>query len=380
MKIFIAAVSDFKPRVGGVAELTHSLADALSRRGNEVIVAARPQEGDMVYDASVHFEVLRIPADRRDAELRRLISGRRPDAVIVNVLGGGWLAAKLAARHLGIPLVLLAHGQEITPGGRLLARLKTRFALAASDFVIANSDYTRGFAIAGGARASRCGVVNPGVNFDEATASRTAPAALEAMLQGKTVILSLSRLIKRKGFDTALRALAPLLTARDDLVYIIAGGGVMEADLRDLAASLGLGGRVLFTGPADEATKSYLMGRQYLFLMPNRDLQNGDVEGFGIVFLEANAAGKPVVGGRAGGVPDAIEDGRSGILVDPEDETAIRAAVDWLLGDPAAAARMGAYGRERALSRFGWDSKAAAFEDALRVAGARGAEPWETAR
>jgi len=368
VKVFFAAVSDFKPRVGGVAELTHNLAVALARRGNEVIVAARPQQGDAAYDGNAPFSVARVPAEGRKAALRDLILESQPDVTVVNVLGGGWGAAKKAARRLGIPLVVLVHGQEISPGGKLLPRLKTRLALALSDCVIANSTYTRDLAIAAGARAGSCRVVNPGVAFDTSAADGPTNPGLETALGGRTVILSLSRLIRRKGFDYALRALAPLLASREDLVYVVAGGGAMEDELRGLADSLGLGGKVVFTGPVDDATKRYLMNRQALFLMPNRDLPNGDVEGFGIVFLEANAAGKPVIGGRAGGVPDAIEDGRSGLLVDPEDEADIRSAVERLLKDPEAARQMGMAGRERALARFGWDSRAEAFEEALRAA------------
>lgn len=366
MRLLFAAVSDFKPRIGGVAELTHNLAASLCRRGHEVIVAARLQSGDNVYDSSAPFNVVRMPFKYRNNGLRSLVLARRPEAVIVNVLGGGWGACRIATKRLGIPLVLLAHGQEISPGGKMISRIKTRYALMSSDIVVCNSRYTAELAMAGGARSPRCVVVNPGVDVETAVDAPIAPSLqLEQTLRGKKVILSLSRLIRRKGFDTAIRAIAPILSSRNDVVYVIAGEGAVADDLKRLAQELGVENKVVFTGAVDAGTKRWLMQRQALFLMPNRLLSNGDVEGFGIVFLEANLAGKPVIGGDSGGVPDAIDDGKSGFLVNPEDLDSIRGAVNKLLDDPGTAACMGSYGRARVLANFSWDSRAENFERIL---------------
>jgi phosphatidylinositol alpha-1,6-mannosyltransferase len=133
---------------------------------------------------------------------------------------------------------------------------------------------------------------------------------------------------------------------------VLAGPGPLLDELLDLARECGVSDKVIMTGRVSDSELSALYDLCVVFAMPNRELPDGDTEGFGTVFLEANAHGKPVVGGRAGGVSDAILDGQTGIMVDGQNTDEIAAAIINLLGDPELARRLGENGRERVLREF----------------------------
>ena len=166
-------------------------------------------------------------------------------------------------------------------------------------------------------------------------------------------LVTVARLVEYKGIDTAIRVLARLSNDYPDLQYAVIGRGPHEAALRALAAGLGIGERVhLLTDVTDdELPAAYSLGECYVGLTRETAI---DVEGFGISFAEAAACGLPVIGARSGGIPDAVVDGETGILVDPSNAAAIEAAMRRLLGDPALARRMGAAGRKRVERYLNW--------------------------
>ena len=169
------------------------------------------------------------------------------------------------------------------------------------------------------------------------------------------LVVSISRLVPRKGFDTAIRAAALLRPTRPDLVLVIAGGGRDEARLRQLADQLGAPVRFLGRVSNDDLPRLY--GCADVYAMLCRDRWGGlEQEGFGIVFLEAAACGVPQVGGNSGGAAEAIDDGTTGLVVSrPEEPSDVAAAIESLLDDPALAQRMGRAGRERAVTEFSYD-------------------------
>lgn len=196
-------------------------------------------------------------------------------------------------------------------------------------------------------------VVNPGVD-DVATVAD--PLLLEKYHNhDKTILLSLGRLVKRKGVDKVLEALALLdEEISSKILYLIAGTGESEIYLKDLAAKLRT--EVIFTGEVSEPEKWALLDLCDIFIMPAREI-NGDFEGFGIVYLEANLCGKPVIAGRSGGVSDAVSDSESGLLVNPESAQEISIAIKTLVVNKDERERMGSVGRERALESFKWQNQ-----------------------
>jgi phosphatidylinositol alpha-1,6-mannosyltransferase len=190
-------------------------------------------------------------------------------------------------------------------------------------------------------------------------------------LAGRPVVLCVSRLVPRKGQDTLIRAWPRVLAARaaaagQEPVLLIVGDGPYRNDLDRLAGRLGVTGSVRFTGPVPEADLPGYYAAADIFAMPCRTRRGGlDVEGLGIVYLEASAAGLPVIGGDSGGAPDAIEPGESGYVVPGRDLDALVSRLVALLADPAAAAAMGEKGQAWVYREWRWDLVAARLEHLL---------------
>lgn len=173
-------------------------------------------------------------------------------------------------------------------------------------------------------------------------------------LSDKKVIFSVCRLVPRKGIDLVLHALQKIVQTRQDIIYLIGGKGADKHRLQALSSKLGLDPYVRFVGriPNDRLPLYYSLAD--VFVMPARN-QPPDVEGFGIVFLEANACGTPVIGSRTGGIPDAIIEGETGLLVDEDNVNQLVDALILLLQNEELAVRMGAKGRERVLREATWN-------------------------
>ena len=180
-------------------------------------------------------------------------------------------------------------------------------------------------------------------------------------IASKRVLLSVGRLVPRKGIDRTLEAMPKLLQRHPDLHYLIVGDGPYRERLQQMVAELGLASYVTFTGPiGDEELRAHYALCD-LFVLPNREMPDGDTEGFGLVFLEANACGKPVVGGRAGGVVEAVQDGHNGLLVNGDNVDSIVEAVCKLLEDEALYQRLRRGGMEIA-ERSGWQLRTQQFQ------------------
>lgn len=278
----------------------------------------------------------------------------------------GWIASFLRLMPK-MRTICFIHGEEITTqfGYRRFARNRAR-SLRDTDAVVAVSSYTRDQLVALMATdPAKIEVINNGVDLER---FRPVPARADLTaryaLAGRRTILTVSRLMEKKGIDSTLYALAGLVGARSDLLYLIVGDGEFRAPLQSLVRELRLEDHVVFAGPvaATDLADYYALGD--FFVMPNRRMPDGDTEGFGLVFLEANACRKAVIGGRDGGVVDAIVDGETGLLVNGHSIEAIRAALETLLDDTEARDRMADTGYERAL-RSGWASRAAQFTDLI---------------
>ena len=184
-------------------------------------------------------------------------------------------------------------------------------------------------------------------------------------LKNRPVLYTIARLDERKGFDMVIKALSMVVEKYPDVIYLIGGKGPEEARLKKLVRESGLDHNVKFLGfvPDDELISWHYLGN--IFVMPNRILADGDSEGFGIVFLEANAAGNPVIGGNEGGSVDAVVDGLSGFLVDPKNTKKIAEKICLLLEDKGKREKLGSLGKERAWKKFRWPQLAEQFEKRL---------------
>jgi phosphatidylinositol alpha-1,6-mannosyltransferase len=209
-------------------------------------------------------------------------------------------------------------------------------------------------------------VVHPAVDADrfhpsvDGSRIRRAYAGPDELL-----LLSVGRLQRRKGQDVAIQAVARLRAELPGLRYVIAGDGEDRPRLEQLVAEFQLQDRVFFAGAVTDAELPAYYAACDVFLMPNR-VDEGDIEGFGIVFLEAAATGKPVIGGDSGGVPEAVERNVTGLLVDGADVADVAAAIRELARCEPRRTRMGLAGRVRAHGSFSWQRAAAAVSELQR--------------
>lgn len=276
--------------------------------------------------------------------------------VIGELQGLGWLAILLS---LLTPwrVILYTHGEEVVQlTYNRLARLRGP-ALRASDLIVTVSSFTRDRMISDFRVApERIRLVPLGVDL-----ARFTPGAVES---SSPFILSVGRLIERKGFDRLIEAFDRIADGFPDYRLVIAGQGPMAEALKTQAAALASSDRIDFLGAVGDAELDRLYRACSLFAMPNRTLPDGDTEGFGLIFLEANACGKAVIGGRAGGAVDAIIDGETGLLVDGDDVDNIADALRRLLGDSDYRDKLAAAGLARART-LGWDHSAQLFLQAV---------------
>jgi phosphatidyl-myo-inositol dimannoside synthase len=301
-----------------------------------------------------------------------IVAVHRPRTIQLATCSDGYLGL-WGKKILGLPFVVYAHGNEI------LALRESTWkrpieALHAASFVFANSRYTAELVQGLGVDRHRIKVLHPGCDIETFQPRPQSVEMRERLLgnrQAWPLLLTVGNLVERKGHDMVIRAVAELAQHLPDLRYVIVGVGPAKQYLKTLAAELRVQDRIIFVGRvADQQLPDYYALCD-VFVMPSR-LRDAahDVEGFGLVFLEANACGKPVVAGRSGGIPDAVVDGETGYLVDPESVAEIAAAIRSLGRDPTAAADMGECGRRRVVEGFTWRHAytrvAAALDEALR--------------
>ncbi|ABC23886.1 glycosyltransferase [Rhodospirillum rubrum] len=281
---------------------------------------------------------------------------------IGELVQNGWMVLPL--RYLlGRRVVLYTHGEEISEDGLGLLMAKRAIWLRHAHKVVAVSLFCKSMIVARfHIDPAKVSVITNGVNLGIFNREGPLdPRALPAAAVGRKVVLAVSRLVERKGIDRLIRAFPAIAASIPEAHLVIAGSGPLGLSLEELARALGLGeDQVSFLGPISQERLVALYRLADVFALPCRTLANGDTEGFGLVFLEANACGTPVVAGGAGGTVEAVVDGETGLIVDGGDPQAIALAVNTLLADAPGAARMAEAGWKRALS-YGWPAVARRF-------------------
>jgi phosphatidyl-myo-inositol dimannoside synthase len=362
----------FLPACGGTVTW---LFETYSRfAAGEVVVVAGDKGDTAVVDRTLPFKVERIPMRMDDwdptqpASLRRYwemfcrvkSSRRRHQSSQIHcmkVLPEG-LVAWCLRYVMGVPYVLYAHGEEIQM--RLTSRklawlIPILYKGAAS--IIANSAHTKRLLVDIGVRPERIHVIHPGVNVAAFQANEGAREniRLRHNLGRAFVLLTVGRLQRRKGQDMVIRALRLIKKQIPNLIYMIVGTGEEYGYLRELVKSEGVSESVVFVGSIPDEERSAYYSACDVFVMPNRQI-DADIEGFGIVFLEAGAAARPVIGGLSGGTAEAIQEGVTGLRVDGDSVQAVAAAVIELLTDLEHARAMGERGRQWVEKAFTWES------------------------
>jgi phosphatidylinositol alpha-1,6-mannosyltransferase len=365
MKTLIVT-NDFPPRPGGIQSFVHNL--ALHRSPGAVVVYAPAWKGAAEFDAAQPFPVVRHPTSLMLPEprvLRRakdIAAAEDCDSVLYGAAAPLGLLTPVLRSHGIERFVALTHGHEagwaqLPVAARLLRRVGDEV-----DVLTYLGEYTRSrmASALSDAAISRMARLAPGV--DEAVFRPGAGgAAVRARhdLADRPVVVCVSRLVPRKGQDTLIRAWRWVRRAVPDAALLLVGGGPYRGTLEKLAAETGVGEAVRFTGsvPWEQLPAHYDAGD--VFAMPCRTRRRGlDVEGLGIVYLEASSTGLPVIAGDSGGAPDAVLAGETGLVVNGRSAGAVADAVISLLNDPRRARTMGEKGRSWVERDWRWEVQA----------------------
>lgn len=376
---FMLLTNSFLPHAGGSRVYYYNLFKRIASYGDHVTILTSKLPGWQEFDAheqTTGFKIKRSFRPLPDLSFSQLpkiagpllISGmecllRRPDIVHCGDLYPEGMIGVILKKTLGIPFVAYCHGEDITLTDKRRFQPKLRDVIYRNaNAVVANGNFAVDNLLRIGIQREKIFKITPGLD-----SSVFYPEKFEGGLRERygisaedVVLMTVARLVQRKGHARMIRALAELRADLPAFKYVIVGRGQIEAELRALTAQLHLSDRVVFAGfvPAEDLNYHYNIAD--VVAMPNTE-EEGDLEGFGMVFLEASAAGKPVIGGRSGGTAEAVADGESGFLVDSDGDLELRDALRKLIVDRKLRETMGAAGLRRACAEFDWDSRAAAL-------------------
>ena len=370
---------EFKPDMGGAQEHAHQMTKHLNELGEQtaVLTPSRPgcAEGDKAFDESCGYPVMRFdtkigsgewltPFFYRRGLVETLGAARRAkaDYIIVNTTGSTLDVAALVASKLARrPLITVTHDLYRSnvpwrPALDLVLRKASRNVCV--------SGYTASLVAARGVDPRKIRVIPNGVDLGEIESRRTPAGSsprVDAAFPGRgAVVLTVARLIWSKGIHRVIAAMPRIVTEAPGTRYVIVGDGPDREHLVRLAAASPVADAITFLGELTDDEKFDCYSRCDVFALPS------EREGYGIVFLEANAFGKPVVGGRIGGVPDAVVHGTTGLLVDPRSESEVAEAIIRLLKNPDQARRLGDNGRRRVEDELTWKESAGKFLSVIR--------------
>ncbi len=351
---------EFPPSIGGVQQYLYQLSRRIGREFNltvvfptgdpshfkddsfQIVSFARQSQGQMSsYSGKRSHLVTKLLALWRVAYALKSI---RPHLTIIGHAHPSLLLPTTVSRKKSI---VIAHGNDFEAAQlRWHAPISNRL-LARAHSLVTNSH-------ANARRLQELGLSSPEILYPGTHPDRFAPPA--APTTGPPVLLTVARLVPRKGIDTVLQALPPLLDRSPDLQYWIVGNGPAQASLAQQAQELGLMHAVRFMHEVSDSELPEIYRKSTIFVMPPRaDYRAGSVEGFGIVYLEASASGLPVIAADSGGAAEAMIENETGLLVPPDDPPALTNALLRLLNDSGMRDRMGRAGRRWVESEMNWD-------------------------
>lgn len=242
----------------------------------------------------------------------------------------------------------------------LLRRIFTK-----TDLILANSEFTKKLIVSYGVPPNKVHVVYPGVNPNRYLNRRDDSAKQKLGMNGSLVILTVGRLVRRKGIRYLIEAMPRVLRSLPDTVLLIVGDGPERSRLEEEARVLGLASRVRFLGKVPEQKLIEAYQASDVFVLPAVVDSEMNTEGLGVVLLEAMSMRKPVIASRVGGIPEAVVDNETGLLVKPQDPIDLADAIIRVLGDRGLSKKMGNKGRQRVKDVFDWDTVASSFSEIL---------------
>lgn len=369
MRRHLLVTNDFPPKVGGIQNYLWELWRRLP--ADDVVVLTTPHRGAVEFDARQSYRVVRdrdrvlLPHPGLARRIRTLAHEVGAELVVLDpALPLGHLGPSL-----GLPYAVVLHGAEITVPGRLpVSKQALGRVLRGAELVVSAGEYAAAEGALAAGRDLPTVIVPPGVDterFRPLSPGEVSDARSRFGLHDGPLVVGVSRLVPRKGFDQVIAGVDQLAARIPRLQLAIAGSGRDRRRLEGLASSCKA--EVSFLGRVDDEDLPSVFGMGDVFAMPCRNRWGGlEQEGFGIVFVEAASAGVPQVAGRSGGANEAVIDGVTGVVVDdPADPSEVAAGLSRVLLDPQLRLSMSIEGRRRAVADFSYEGLAARLESAL---------------
>jgi phosphatidylinositol alpha-1,6-mannosyltransferase len=371
-KILVLAMKYF-PASGGTSAYAYSVGHSLQRKGYDVLFLAPRYYWERDYGLDEKFKIVRMKfTDPKHAFLRGLVAmfyaikyyrRFRPD-VIWATNGAGVRVLSifvLFRKFLHAKIVGTAHGAEVTPTASenswrmwveyLPMRLFYRYA----DAVVAVSHFTKNLKLSTGWKIPNIQVIYSGIPIDFSK-HKTKERSLEKFpeLKGKIVILTVCRLAMNKGLDTAITAIAKVVSHYPEAIYILVGEGPEKEQLQKQVTALNLEDHVVFAGYVSDDELEFYYGVCDIFIMPSRTIKR-QVEGFGLTYIEAGIRGKPVIGTRHGGVVEAVSENRTGFLIEEENTDELAEKIQILIQKETLRSEFAANAKIYILENFSYD-------------------------
>lgn len=360
---------DFPPELGGLQTLAAEHAQRFKKKCKNFFVIAPDKPLAQQFDKDVPYAVHRIKASNPFLGIKAMPTAPAlfKKHNVRNAFHIQWhtLPISVYARRRGLIDNIFAsvQGRDMLfnpfyslPGMRKGYELYKRKMLEQVDLFFPASDYMADLLRQHGVEDERIKVTINGTDPNKFYPESTKKARQAIGFEGDKMLLTISRLVSKKGIDTTIKAFEKVLKTHPSSRYVIVGDGEQKEELQQLVGDLGIGDSVQFVGPVphDHPALIHYYNACDVFAHPSKT-EKFNVEGFGIVFLEANACGKPVIGSLSGGIPNAVVDGETGILVEERNPQALADAINKLFNNPDLAAKMGKKGRQRVEETANWD-------------------------
>jgi phosphatidylinositol alpha-1,6-mannosyltransferase len=368
--------NDFGPRAGGIETFVHGLIERLPRGSVIVYTSAQPESDkfDAKWLSEFGVEVVRdrskilLPTPRVIKACQKLVKSRKLTRVAFGAAAPLGIMARSMRSAGAEKIVALTHGHEVWWAKVPPFSFAIKFMSKNIDAITYLGDYTRGEISKAISKndVSKLVQIAPGIDVDHFVPTDSSELRAQLGLADKAVIISVGRLVHRKGQDKLISALPAIRAAVPNVHLVLVGVGPHQKFLENLVAKLNVADCVTFIGRItySELPKYICVGD--IFAMPSRSRFFGlEVEGLGIVYLEASACGLPVVGGKSGGAPDAVLVGETGVVVDGTNASEIAEACIELLNNPELCALMGATGRAWIIENWRWEIWATKYAELL---------------
>ncbi len=379
MKKTLLVTIDFWPNIGGVANYYFNLCKWLGK--SVVVLTLKPQnyKNTKISEQEFSFKVVRK---------KLLLNWLWPKWIIMfwhiwriikqEKIGILWAGEILPTgvvvyflnKILKLPYVVSCHGTDILQAQQIKRKkIMTQKVFQNARYIIVNSKYTASLVKNMGVNGQKIKIIYPSINNKQPIINKDIQKKFinKYNLEGKKIILSVGRLVERKGFDKVIKAMSSISKEIPEAVYLIAGKGPESEKLLALASQFPVyKNNIILLGKINDEEKWALMELCDVLVMPARK-NNNDVEGFGIVYLEANLMGKPVIAGNVGGVKEAVINNETGLLVNPESIEEISKAIIKLLTNQTLANKLGRLGRQRVTKEFAWNETGQKMKMILKI-------------